>query len=314
MKVNNYVWSIVLLAAVAFVGCDDDDNTQQPEFVEMDYANRNYWFQTGKDINPNLLDVFYVIPTAGSDWVDNSGEVHHTLDINNPNHREAMENRFNMAYPIFGDSANFFSPYYRQITLEVWAAGEDAINKYYPIAFADVKAAFDYYMKHWNGGREFVLAGFSQGAKGVKELVKSMTDEQYSRMKAAYVIGFPILQEDLDATDRFVAAQGVDDTGVTISYNSVDNEAGIGDIFRHTKMIINPANWSTGTEVAQVNDTVTNYINKEHMMLFVDGVNPATIFQPEMAMLFPLGNFHLLELPLYAPYLRENVKKRLYGK
>ncbi len=303
---------VIAAAAMVFAGCRKDD-VGGAEVSEPDYSESVSWFQTGREIDPSLKDVFYVIPTAGEDWVDEDGVTHHHLDITNPDHRAAMETRFNMAYPIFGDRANFFSPYYRQITLQVWAGGPEAVNKYYPLTYKDVKAAFDYYMKHWNGGREFVLAGFSQGAKGVKELIKSMTDEQFSRMKAAYVIGFPVLQEDLDATDRFVPAQGSDDTGVTISYNSVDNEEGITDTFRHSKMIINPANWSTGTEVAQVNDTVTNYINKEHMMLFVDGVDPKTIYQPAMASLFPLGNFHLLELPLYAPYLRENVKKRLYG-
>ncbi len=168
-------------------------------------------------------------------------------------------------------------------------------------------------MEHWNGGREFVLAGFSQGAKGVKELIKSMTDEQFARMKAAYVIGFPVLEEDLAATNRFKPAQGAKDTGVTISWNSVDNEDGIGDIFRHSQMIINPASWSTGTEVAQVNDTVTSYISKEHMMLFVDGVNPASVYSEATSMLFPYGNYHLLELPLYGKFIRENVKLRLYG-
>ncbi len=310
------IFFLSTLIAIALIGCNPNEpqNPDTPKMDVTDYAQTNAWFQTGKAINPDLLDVFYLIPTAGQDWVDANGATHHILDINNPEHRATMEMRYNIAAPIFGDSANLFSPYYQQITLEVWAGGPDSINKYYPIAFADVKASFDYYMEHWNNGRDFILAGFSQGAKGVKELMKVMTEEQYARMKAAYVIGFPILQEDLDATDRFKPAQGADDLGVTISYNSVDDEAGIGNIFRHSKMIINPANWSTGTEVAQVNDTVTNYINKEHMMLFVDGVDPNTVFQPAMAMLFPKGNYHLLELPLYAPYLRENVKVRLYGK
>ncbi len=310
---RNFLWA-VMLAAVAAVACDKDDDKNKPLAEVLDYSDSRNWFQTGKTIDPNLLDVFYLIPTAGEDWVDSEGVTHHLLDATNPDHRAAMDNRFNMAYPIFGDGVNFFSPYYQQITLQVWANGLPWINEYYPYAFADVKAAFDYYMKHWNGGRDFVLAGFSQGAKGVKELVKTMTDEQFARMKAAYVIGFPVLQEDLDATDRFVAAKGAEDTGVTISWNSVDNEEGIGDLFRHSKMIINPANWSTGTEVAQVNETVTNYINKEHMMLFVDGVDPESVHNPAMSMLFPYGNFHLMELPLYGSFIRENIKLRLYGE
>ncbi len=304
----------VAFAAMTMVACDKDDDKNKPLAEVLDYSDGDNWFQTGKEMDPNLSDVFYLIPTAGEDWVDEDGVTHHFLDVTNPAHRAMMDNRFNMAYPIFGDGVNFFSPYYQQITLQVWANGPEWIDEYYPVTFKDVKAAFDYYMKHWNGGRDFVLAGFSQGAKGVKELVKSMTDEQFARMKAAYVIGFPVLQEDLDATDRFVAAEGAADTGVTISWNSVDNEEGIGDILCNSKMIINPANWSTGTEVAQVNDTVTNYINKEHMMLFVDGVDPDSVYAPAMSALFPYGNFHLLELPLYGGFIRENIKLRLYGE
>ncbi len=299
--------------------CKGDDNNgnngvEVPERAPVNYADSRNWFETNREINPEWKDVFYVIPTAGESWVNEKGEICHYLDINNPDHRLAMENRFNMAFPIFGDQANFFSPYYRQITLEVWEAGNAAINHYYPATFADVKAAFDYYMKHWNGGREFVLAGFSQGAKGVKELIKSLSDEEFSRMKAAYVIGFPVLQEDIDATDRFVPAQGATDTGVTISYNSVTGEEGIGDIFRNSKMIINPVNWSTGSEVAQISVGVHNYVNREHMMLFVEGFDAESIYQPAMAKLFPLGNLHLMELPLYKDFLRENVKVRLYGE
>ncbi len=312
---KRFLW-ILAIVAIAAVSCSKDNGskTMQPALNAVDYSDMANWFQTGEPIDKTLKDVFYLIPTAGEDWTDENGVIHHMLDVNNPEHREAMISRFNVAYPIFGERANFFSPYYRQITLQVWEGGKDSIDKYYPFTFEDVKASFNYYMKYLNGGREFILAGFSQGAKGVKELMKIMTDEEFSRMKAAYVIGFPILQEDIDVTDHFVPAQGAEDTGVTISYSSVDNEEGIGDMFRHSKMIINPANWSTGTEVAQVNNVVTNYINKEHMMLFVDGVDPASVYQPAYASLFPYGNFHLLELPLYKEFLRENVKVRLYGK
>ncbi len=312
---KRYLWIFAILAII-LAACSKDNRPKiiPPVSNALDYSDINNWFRTGEPMDMTLKDVFYLIPTAGEDWTDEDGVVHHLLDVGNPAHREAMMSRFNMAYPIFGEKANFFSPYYRQITLQVWEGGKDSIDKYYPMTFEDVRASFDYYMKYLNGGREFILAGFSQGAKGVKELIKTMTDEEFSRMKAAYVIGFPILQEDIDATDRFVPAQGAEDTGVTISFNSVDNEEGIGDIFRYSKMIINPANWSTGTEVAQISEGVTNCINKEHMMLFVDGVDPATVYQPAYAALFPYGNFHLLELPLYKDFLRENVKVRLYGR
>ncbi len=307
--------------ALTFGACEEDNNegagNEAKSFItppKPDYAEGTSWFQTGKEIDSQLADVFYLIPTSGSDWVNEDGKVCHFFDVNKPEHRELMDTRFSMGYNIFGDSVNFFSPYYREITLEVWAGGNDSVNKYYPTTYSDVKAAFDHYMEKWNGGRNFVLAGFSQGAKGVKELIKNMTDEQFSRMKAAYVIGFPVWQEDLDATERFKGATGADDLGVTISFNSADNEDGIGPLFHNSTMIINPVNWSTGTDTVQVNDTVQNYINRENMTLFVDGVDPASVFNETAAALFPLGNYHLLELPLYGKYLRENMKLRLYKK
>ncbi len=319
---KKYFKSIALTAvALMFFACTDENDestgSKADSFVTTpapDYGQTTSWFQTGKEINPQLADVFYLIPTSGADWVNEDGKVCHFFDINKPEHRELMNTRFNMGHNIFGDSVNFFSPYYREITLEVWAGGNDSVNKYYPTTYSDVKAAFDYYMENWNDGRDFVLAGFSQGAKGVKELVKNMTDEQFSRMKAAYVIGFPVLQEDLDATERFKGATGADDLGVTISFNSADDEDGIGPLFHNSTMIINPVNWSTGSDTVQVNDTVRNYISHEHMTIFVDGVDPNSVFSEATAPLFPLGNYHLLELPLYGKYLRENMKLRLYKK
>ncbi len=277
-----------------------------------DYRLSENWYLSGKETNPDFADVFYILETCVYDWTDDNGRVHHHANLDSREHRKDMKNVFDRAYSIFGDSTNFFAPYYKQITLDVWMDGLDSVAVQTPKAYDDVKAAFDYYMEYWNNGRKFALAGFSQGGMLVKQLMKDMTDEQFERMAAAYVIGFPVYPEDLAESPRFVAATGPEDSGVTISFNSVDDEKGVGDLFRGSTMIINPVSWSTSTEVAQVNDTVNCHINKEEMMLFVDGIDPMSIYIPSLASCFPIGNYHLLEMVIYAEHLRKNVKQRLY--
>ncbi len=289
---------------------------------EGKYASPENWYRT-ETIDPKLCDVFYVVETCTEPWTDKNGVLQYYADLSRPEQRQAMTERFIRAEEIFGDEANFFTPYYNQVNIGVWLGGDEAINKYYPKAFSEVKAAFDYYMKHWNGGRKFILAGFSQGAKGVKELVKAMSQEQYERMVAAYVIGFAVLDEDV-ATGRFRPAQGSHDTGVTISYNTADNPEGVGPFFKNSRMIINPVNWSTEANTAvipavTINDKTYNDVaitlDKEHMMLFADGIPSEDLYAGEsMESIFPMGNFHMVELPLYADFLRENVKDRLYQR
>ncbi len=297
------------------------ENVKDRLYQRSKYGSMDNWYRT-ENINNELCDVFYVVETCTQPWKDENGEIQYYADISRPEQRQVMTERFVRAQNVFGDSANFFTPYYNQVNIGVWLGGEEAVNRYYPKAFAEVKAAFDYYMKHWNNGRKFILAGFSQGAKGVKELVKSMTQEQYDRMVAAYVIGFAVLEEDV-ASGRFIPAQGSHDTGVTISYNTADNPEGIGIFFKNSQMIINPVNWSTEakTEIlpmlnlnGDTYENVTVTLDKEYMTLFTDGIDPNPFFMQEMSAIFPYGNFHMVELPLYADFLRENVKDRLYQR
>ncbi len=322
---RKFKFLLLAVCACVAVGCSEDAgsvDTGSGSAGEGKYASMENWYRT-ETIDPDLCDVFYVVETCTQPWTDENGVLQYYADLSIPEQREAMTARFIRAEEIFGDEANFFTPYYNQVNLGVWLGGDEAINKYYPKAFSEVKAAFDYYMKHWNGGRKFILAGFSQGAKGVKELIKSMPQEQYERMVAAYVIGFAILEEDV-ATGRFIPAQGSHDTGVTISYNTADNPEGVGPFFKNSQMIINPVNWSTEAGTAEIptvtiNDktynNVTITLDKEHMTLFADGIDPNDLYAgDEMESIFPMGNFHMAELPLYADFLRENVKDRLYQR
>ena len=118
-----------------------------------------------------------------------------------------------------------------------------------PLAMGDVRRAFAYYLEHLNGGRPFILAGFSQGAIAVIDLLKGMDSATYSRLVAAYAIGYSITKEDLEANSHFKFATGETDTGVIISWHAEDPKNVEADlplpnlIIAKNGVAINPLNW-----------------------------------------------------------------------
>jgi hypothetical protein len=93
----------------------------------------------------------------------------------------------------------------------------------------DGVAAFDYYIRHFNNSRPFFLVGHSQGATILSNLLAGYMKEHpdvYSRMIAAYVIGQPITDEYLARNHHLKFAEGPDDTGVIVSWNTEAPEIG----------------------------------------------------------------------------------------
>ena len=276
------------------------------------YENAEYWFDNGREIDESLADVFYILPTCVFDWQDSLGVTQHFASLTDEVQRGKMQPSYELADEIFADSANFFAPYYRHITLDSWMEGDSVVAERFPYAMADIYDAFHYYLKHWNNGRPFVLAGFSQGAKCVVELMKNMDADVAKRMVAAYVCGYRITQEDLAASANIKPASSANDTGVTIAYNTVADTLGICPTLSEGNVLVtNPASWTTDFESHPLNDSVSICIDPQHKVLVTTGIEAEKFFVPSLANIFPLGNLHLQELLLYKDVLKENVKTRI---
>ena len=176
---------------------------------------------------------------------------------------------------------------------------------------SDVKRAFDHYLEHDNGGRPFILAGFSQGAKAVVELLKDMPADVHSRMVAAYVIGYNVSERTASYFKTIQAARDSIDTGVTVCYNSVASPEAVCPVLGEGSLCINPVNWKTDGSPAYLNDTVTVRVDTKQHVLLVEGFNPQQYYLPSLGSMFPVGNYHLQELTFYADCLRRNVEQRV---
>lgn len=284
----------------------------------LDYSRENNWYRTGKKYDENKTDVFYILSTRLVKAVDENGNqvFRSTLSVED---RKAMQEEYEyMSTELFDtDDFNFFAPYYRQLTGEAYMMKDKkAFASEMVKSAADVYASFDYYMKHQNNGRPFILAGFSQGGLMSQVLLKNMTDEQYSKLIAAYSMGFQIRESEAQHP-HINPATGEDDLGVTVSYNSVASIDTMWDqIEGHAVACINPLNWKTDDTPAELvidGDRATVHVDQEHQVLVVEGLDPDKYDGRG----YPLkkGVYHMWDPVFYAREIRQNAlhRAKLFG-
>lgn len=311
---------VAMMSAFIMVGvtsCDDSyaaapsgEATYIP--AEPDYATDLMWVNYCNDVTGEGADVFYVPSTWEYDWTTPDGLICHYADPSRPDHRADMKIEIDGVADYMSPGNNFYSPFYRHVTLDTWATlNEDTINsRYFAVSFPDVKHAFDHFIHNFNSERPFILAGFSQGGKSVVELMKTMPDSLQSRMIAAYVMGYKITPADTITAPWIKTAEGATDTGVTICYNSVSD-------VRYTKpivsepnvMAINPVNWVTDATPATLDDTITVTLHPTAKVLVVEGYDGSSL--PNILNILNVGDYHGAEPWLYSSSLRQNFADRI---
>ena len=219
--------------------------------VAPDYSKKECWCKL-PEISKEV-DTFYIYATEyimGS-FAEGAPDF---ASLDNTEMLQGAEAEYNLHASAYVDSTNLFMPYYRQSGLKY--AGEmarktgtaDAAFEGMPMN--DITAALDYYFENYNGGRPFIIAGHSQGSAMVLVLLRTYFKdhpEYYSRMVAAYPIGYSVTDEYLAANPHLKFATGETDTGVIIAWNTegpknLETNAHNLVVLPNTRSI-NPLNW-----------------------------------------------------------------------
>lgn len=296
---------------LALVSCEKDSSA--PASDTIDYSDNRCWFENKQDATGKDVDLFYVVPTCIWDYTDSLGQTRHHMDIFNTEQRALTDPSIQLAKSVLADSCNFFSPYYRQISMDSWLTLDTAlIEERFKLAYQDVADAFHYYMEHDNQGKPFILAGHSQGAKAVIELLKrEMTPDISRKLIATYAIGYTVTPEELAGYSTLRPAQDSIDTGVLIGFNSVTRPDAVSPLFRDNVVCINPVNWRSDATPATSYQGFTVAQDTTIHTLIVTGIDEEQYFIPSVAALLPKGNLHVQESNLYNEDLRKNVLQRI---
>ena len=236
-------------------------NTKQPK--TPDYSDKQYWAalpfkKDGADKTPKGYkdnqksansDVFYIHPSTyrgSSDslgWnaqIDNWASKHYIDDFHIP-----------LEASVFNGSCKVYAPYYRQVIYDAWLCKdslEDA-RLALDLAYADIKSAFQYYLKNYQKGRPFIIASNEQGSYYAVKLIKEFIENKPLKSKfiAAYIVGLPILANTFSDIKPCVK---VEDCGCFLSwgaegkfYDKLDSNS--------VKLLVchNPVTWSTANNI-----------------------------------------------------------------
>lgn len=175
----------------------------QPVYNEaIDWA-AHPWKQDPSDSVPLPLrsesrdttaDVFFIHPTTYTGRRKKGEEWNARLDNAKLNKKtDASAIRYQAS--AFNQHARVFAPRYRQAHLAAFFLKDVALkSSVFDTAYADVKAAFQYYLSHYNGGRPIIIAAHSQGTVHAARLLKEFFENKplHRQLVCAYLVGMPI--------------------------------------------------------------------------------------------------------------------------
>ncbi len=283
------------------------------------YNDTTQWYITDRAAQ---ADIFYIISTETGDYTLSNGHTCHYADTYSDSLRGPLLGEMKGVDRLLSGQLNFYSPYYRQCSLQSFVS--DSLTKSrLLLPLEDIRRAFRYYLDKLNHDRPFILAGYSQGAMLLLDLLREMDETTFSRLIAAYVIGAVIPDSLLGP--HIIPVRAADDTGVTICYNSVRTDDCAFPGWEYSSIGINPVNWQTDTTSAQLitepspsipldqqkRDTLTIRLNPQSRLLNIDGFTATDYILP---LIGKEGNYHSREIWLYREQLRENMTLRAQRK
>ena len=197
---KHFRYSVLGLVGVALClcGCENKSNSDNEQPYEIDYVNTNNWLKI--PAVEQAVDVFYLYPTC---WepTETDGLVN---TIDNASMRAKALGVYAEQASCFEGVANVFAPYYRQLNAMKLLnySLEEQEQLVADVPYHDALAAFEYYLKHYNNGRPFILAGHSQGSN----VIKILLSDYMAKHPEVYELNLPSsIRSQFHETTTFVS-------------------------------------------------------------------------------------------------------------
>ena len=263
------------------------------------------------------VDVFYIHPTT---FISNPFSAPWNADVFDEKLNDLTDQTAILSQAtVFNQSCIVYAPRYRQAHLKVFFMKRNpkSINAL-DIAYSDIRAAFIYYINHFNHNRPIIIAGHSQGSGMAIRLLKEFFDNKplYDRLICAYIPGADIKKNEFQ---NIPIGSHPSQTGCILTWRTYNEKANVEDK-SSDNICINPISWT-------IDELKTN--NNEHKGLLYPDFNSllknvvsaridkstAKLFVevPEFLQvkLGKFNNYHIWDYRLFYMDIRENVRKRI---
>jgi hypothetical protein len=301
-----------------------------------DYSNLENWAAHPDKVGPADLspstdlpdlqkdapvDVIFLYPTSYTGGLKHSRYQHHwNASVSDTKTNLKTDNgSIQFQASIFNGVGRVFAPRYRQAHLHAFFTKKDTASarQALELAYTDTKAAFEYYLKHWNNGRPFILVGHSQGALHTKTLIKELVEGKplETQLVAAYIAGWPVRD---DYYKTFKPCQTPEQTDCFCSWRTWERNYGLRHAFEQHVICTNPLTWTTTEKSyapkSQNQGGVLRPFNKIY-----PAVTDAEVYKGILlarkptfkgSILLQRKNYHIGDMNLYYLNIRENAQAR----
>ena len=287
--------------------------------MSVDYSKRANWLSLPE--SDRDVDTFYLYPSS---YVSPKGE-----NKRDENMVRIAGTCLDIQGSAFSGSTNVYAPLYRQVDpfmgfRFIEENKQDLVDE---VILTDAIDSFDFYIKNFNKGKPFILAGHSQGTTLLmKVLATYLKDkkELLNKMVAAYMIGYGVTEEYMKENKHLRFAKGETDIGVLISWNTEKPELEESTpIVKEKSLCINPLNWRRDATYAPVNMNLGSLIKGKIVRPGIadakinvkKGTLECSTVKPEdyrqVFDIFPVGCYHSMDYGFYYENIRVNAAKRI---
>jgi hypothetical protein len=262
------------------------------------------------------VDVFFLHPTTLTSARDKkwNGDIHDS----------ALNAKTDASTILFQASAfnecRVFAPRYRQAHIRAYYSRDTvSARDAFDLAYGDLKAAFQYYLDHYNHGRPIIIASHSQGTSHAKRLLKEFFENGplKDRLVAAYIIGMAI------PGDYFTGLPTCADstsTGCVIGWRTYKRGTEPHSVQEEgsPSLVVNPLTWTTTDEYAP------RSLNRGAVLTKFNKLFPAItdaqihggilwVHRPHFpgSFLIRTSNYHIGDINLFYLNIRDNVRTRI---
>lgn len=298
-----------------------------PDFGDLNYWAAHPWKWDPSDSVPKPLrnqqrdsttDVFFLYPTSYTKKIKTK---HSNASIDD-DYINAKTDYSSILYQasVFNSQSRIFSPRYRQAHISnFFSTDKEKVAAAFELAYTDIKNAFEYYLKNWNGGRPIIIASHSQGSLLAERLLKEYFEGKplKNKLVVAYIIGWPVPK------DYFSSLKICEDslqTGCICSWRTVRN----GFIPFYLKnengnsFVTNPITWTSTNEFVsrKLNrGSVLTKFNKIYLGTTDAQISNGLLYtrKPKFpwSFLYMSRNYHVGDINLYYINIRDNVRQRI---
>jgi hypothetical protein len=262
------------------------------------------------------VHVFFIHPTTFTgkrDTSDNASllneELNEKTDASSMRYQASAFNQYAVYAPRYRQA--HLRNYYISDTIRALAAFE--------LAYADVRAAFEYYLKVENRGKPIIIAAHSQGTTHAMRLVREFFDGKplQDQLVAAYLVGMYV---PIHTFQNLPVCTQPDGTGCVLSWRTYQ-QGYLTDFVKKERtpaVVVNPIGWTTDTMYV-ARDASKGALLRNFKKIYPRAVdaqihgNVLWIHKPDVPgkILLRMKNYHIGDINLFYVDIRNNVDLRV---